>query len=109
MKKISILLLLTFCFNLPVLAIDVPMPVGTMLNDVGGMQNTNSQLKLLEQQNFRREEYNEFKDMKQVKEERNKKLEYEKKLEEQTKPSVIPSQNVDFVNDNGQIKIKSVE
>ena len=47
--------------------------------------------------------------MKQLKEERNKKLEYEKKLEEQTKPSVIPSQNVDFVNDNGQIKIKSVE
>ncbi len=106
MKKILILSILLM--GSTALAIDVSMPVGTMLNDLGGMQNTNSQLKLMEQQNFRRQEYNEFDDMKQVKEERNKKLEYEKKLEERAQ-TPVQQPNVDFVNDNGQIKIQKVE
>ena len=42
MKKILILSILLM--GSTALAIDVSMPVGTMLNDLGGMQNTNSQL-----------------------------------------------------------------
>jgi len=73
MKKILTLLVL-MSFGL-VASADEFGSIGGLINDIGGMQNTDSQLKLLEQQRFRQEEYDDFKDMKDVKAKRNQKIE----------------------------------
>lgn len=77
--------------------------------DFGVMQSSNNpQLRLLQQQEFRKEEYNEFKDMKEVKENRNKKLEYEQRIKNPKKPLDL-DRDVQFINENGQVKIQRVD
>lgn len=78
-------------------------------SDVGRLQNPTQDLKLLEQDRFRKNEYNEFDDMKAVKEKRNKKLEYEQKLQEPEKPRVQNSSDVRLYMENGQLKLKSIQ
>lgn len=85
------------------------MDVSPFQSDVGRLQNPNQDLKLLEEERFRKTEYNEFDDMKAVKEKRNKKLEYEQKLQEPSKPSVPASSDVQLYLENGQMKLKSVQ
>ena len=106
MKKYLILAML-FGFGLSVSANDIPMPVGTLMNDVGTMQNTNAELKLMEQERFRQEEYNEFQDMKKVKEARNKRLELEQQMPQQ-RPAAY-NNDVEFVRENGKLIIRSVQ
>ena len=76
-----------------------------------GMQNPNQELRLLDQNRFRRDEYNEFDDMKTVKEKRNKKIEVEQKLKEQAQKQPQRSQgsDVQFYMENGQLKLKSTQ
>ncbi len=80
MKRFAILSVI-LAFGLGAYAIDVPPSVGGLVNDVGYMQNTDSQLRLLQEDRFRKEEYNEFQDMKQVKEARNKRVKLEQEYQ----------------------------
>lgn len=106
MKRILTLTLL-LGFGLTAGAADMGMPLGNLMNDVGTMQNTNSQLQLMEQQRFRQEEYNEFQDMKKVKEARNKKLDLEQQMPQQ-RPATYNS-DVEFVRENGRLILRSVK
>lgn len=106
MKKVLILTLL-LGFGLSSMAYDVGPQMGTLLNDVGAMQNTNAELKLMQQERFRQEEYNEFQDMKKVKEARNKKLDLEQQMPQQ-KPATYTN-DVEFVNENGRLILRPVK
>lgn len=86
-------------FDLP------PMPIG---NEIGNMQNTNSQMRLMNQQRFRQEEYNDYKND-NLKETREKKAQEYKQYEEQKQKLYSPSQNIDFVKENGHIILKSTD
>ena len=79
--------------------------------DISGMQNPNNELRLLDQQRFRNEEYNEFRDMKQVKERRNKKIELEQQMKqvEQRRPSAGNSQNINLYRENGRLILKQID
>ena len=78
-------------------------------SDVGRLQNPYQDLKLLEQDRFRKTEYNEFDDMKTVKEKRNNKLKYEQKLQAPARTTTPQSSDVQFYMENGQLKLKSVQ
>lgn len=106
MKKYLVMALL-IGLGLSASANDIPMPIGNLLNDVGTMQNTDAQLKLMEEQRFRQEEYNEFQDMKKVKEARNKRLELEQQMPQQ-RPAAYNS-DVEFVRENGKLILRSVK
>ncbi len=112
MKKI-VLLALVLGVGLSVPAMDIPPSVGGLINDVGYMQNTDSQLKLLEQDIFRKDEYNEFKDMKQVKEARNKRLNLEQNYQEvqrqQQNQVNTYNQDINFVKENGKLMLKRID
>ena len=106
-KNIILTLLILLGSTITVNAVEFnAMPYGTPQTDFGGMQSPQSQFKLLEEQRFRREEYNEFKDMKQQKDERNKKINLQQQLEE---TNTVPDykQDVNLIQENGEIKIKS--
>ncbi len=110
MKKILLLTML-LGISASVFAADIPMSVGNFVNDVSTMQNPYNQLKLLEEQRFRSEEYNEFNDMKAVKEARNKKIELEQEYnavqQQQRQQSLFNTNDrVEIIRENGQIKIK---
>ena len=105
MKKLLILSLL-LGVGLCAGANDIPMPVGNLINDIGNMQNPNSQLKLLEEQKFRQEEYNEFKDMKEVKAKRNKQLELEQEAKQQVRTY---NDDVQFIQENGRLMLKRID
>lgn len=110
MKKILLLSLTLFVLNnLSVKAVEFnTAPVENFSNQFWGMQSPENQFKLMEQQRFRQEEYNEFKDMKTQKEERNKKINLQKQLEEtHTVPSY--NQDVDIIQENNELKIKKLE
>ena len=106
MKKYLVLAVL-LGFGLSVSANDIGMPMGTLMNDVGAMQNTNAELKLMQQDRFRQEEYNEFQDMKKVKEARNRKLELEQQMPQQK--SATYNNDVEFVRENGKLILRSVQ
>ncbi|MEE3349147.1 MAG: hypothetical protein VZR09_03825 [Candidatus Gastranaerophilaceae bacterium] len=112
MKKIAILSVI-LTFGLGAYAMDIPPSVGQLINDVGNMQNTESQLKLLQEDRFRKEEYNEFKDMKQVKEARNKKIQLEqnyREIQNQQQSQINGyNQDINFVKENGRIILKRVD
>lgn len=83
---------------------DAP-PITPMGNEIGNMQNLNSQMRLIDQQRFRQEEYNDYKDsIQDIKAKRNQ--EY---IQSQGKniPSYNTNQNIDFVNENGRIILKN--
>lgn len=105
MKKILLLSILLMGIGLTADAVEVVLPPS-----VGGLQSPNSQMRLLEQQQFRKEEYNEFKDMKQQKEEKNKKLNLQENFnpETQIKP-VNQSSEVNLIKENGQLKLVPVK
>lgn len=103
MKRLIILSCLIFGSAMSAKAIDVVMPP-----IVNGLQNTDSQMRLIEQQRFRQEEYNEFKDMKQQKEERNKEIDLEEKFNEQQKQTQKYTPEVNLIRENGQLKLKPV-
>lgn len=110
MKKILTLTML-LGLGANVFAADIPMSVGNFVNDVTTMQNPYNQLQLLEEQRFRSEEYNEFNDMKAVKEARNKKIELEQEYnavqQQQRQQSLFNTNDrVEIIRENGQIKIK---
>ena len=109
MKKILILSLAILAGALTVSAANLSDTlISSTLTDFAGMQNPMNQFNLMEQQRFRQEEYNEFKDMKQQKEEKNKKIELQNEYKQETK--VPPTnQNVNFINENGQIKIMPIQ
>ena len=83
--------------------------ISTFSHDNAGMQNPYQELRLLEQNKFRKTEYNEFDDMKTVKEKRNNKLKYEQKLQEPARPTTPQSSDVQLYMENGQLKLKSVQ
>lgn len=109
MKKILILSLAILAGALTVSAANLSDNlISSAFTDFAGMQNPTNQFNLMEQQRFRQEEYNEFKDMKQQKEEKNKKIELQNEYKQETK--VPPTnQNVNFINENGQIKIMPIQ
>lgn len=80
------------------------LPIG---NELGNMQNTSSQIRLMEQQKFRQEEYNDYNDnLQEVKAQRARQYQ---QYQEQKKRLYSPSQNIDFVNENGRIILKSID
>ena len=79
------------------------LPIG---NELGNMQNTSSQIRLMEQQKFRQEEYNDYNDnLQEVKAQRARQYQ---QYQEQKKRLYSPSQNIDFVIENGRIILKSI-
>lgn len=85
------------------------IPVMNMINGpmgVGGSQVHDMQM--IKDTKFRYQEYNDYKDLKEQKEAKNKEFEL-------TEPAMKriynqkPKQNVQFVEQNGQIKIQSLE
>ena len=114
MKKI-LLLGLIVGFGLSACAADFAggsMPgFGNAYSDITGLQNPNSELKLLEQQRFRKEEYNEFQDMKQVKEKRNKKIELEQQMKQvdQNRPTYGGTQGINLYRENGRLILKQID
>ena len=107
MKKIILsvlVLVMTAGFSVAAGVIDVPaFPIG---NEIGNMQNTSGQIRLMEQQKFRQEEYNDYQDnLKEVKAQRVKQYQ---QYQEQKKRLYSPSQNIDFVKENGHIILKSI-
>ena len=86
--------------------IDLPaFPIG---NEIGNMQNTNSQMRLMNEQRFRQEEYNDYKNdnIKEVQAQRAK--QYQQYQEEKQK-LYSPSQNLDIVRENGRLILKSTD
>jgi hypothetical protein len=84
----------------------IPLVPG-MGNEIGNMQNTDNQMRLLWEQQFRKQENIDYQDnLQEVKEKRLK--EYKQYQEEKTK-LYSPSQNLDFVRENGHLILKSVD
>lgn len=109
MKKIFILSLSIFAGALTVSAANLSDNlISSAFTDFAGMQNPMNQFNLMEQQRFRQEEYNEFKDMKQQKEEKNKKIELQNEYKQETKLPQI-NQDVNFIKENGQIRIMPIQ
>lgn len=109
MKKILILSLSMLVGVLTVSAANLSDTlISSTFTDFAGMQNPMNQFNLMEQQRFRQEEYNEFKDMKQQKEEKNKKIELQNEYKQETK---LPptNQNVNFIKENGQVRIMPIQ
>ena len=115
MKKI---LLATILIGFGIAAHAADMAGGLMpgfssaYTDMTGIQNPNSELRLLQQHRFRQEEYNEFQDMKQVKEARNRKIRLEQKMQnggQQMRPVNTYSNDVNFVRENGKIILKRID
>ena len=80
------------------------LPIG---NEIGNMQNTSSQIRLMEQQKFRQEEYNDYNDnLQEVKAKRAKQYQ---QYQEEKKRLYSPSQNLNFVRENGRIILKSID
>ena len=114
MKKILVLSIL-LSFGICAYAEDFGS-VGGLMNDIGGMQNPYSQLKLLEEQKFRQEEYNDFQDMKDVKAKRNQKIELEQEyaqIQQQQKQQRSlfnnTDNNIEFKRENGQLMLKRID
>lgn len=105
MKK-GIIIVMLLSAGLAAGASDIGPAMGNLLNDVGTMQNTNAELKLMQEQRFRQEEYNEFQDMKQVKAARNKKIELEQEATQQ-RPRTYTN-DVEFVRENGRLILKPI-
>ena len=105
MKQILILSCILFGGAISVQAADIYLPPA-----VGGIQNTDFQMRLMEEQRFRQEEYNEYKEMQPQKEERNRKLNLQEKFE-QNKEAQTPkyTPEVNLIRENGQLKLKSIE
>lgn len=105
MKKILLTAILFCGITLGANAAGMELPPS-----IGGIQGTEFQMKLMEQQRFRQEEYNEYKDMKTQKEERNKKLNLQKNFDQtqQIKPINQPPE-VDIIKENGQIKLVPIK
>ncbi len=77
---------------------------------LGGIQDTGFQMRLMEEQRFRQDEYNEYKEMQPQKEERNRKLNLQEKFEKDSQsqtPAYTP--DVNLIRENGQLKLKSIE
>lgn len=112
MKKITILSVIFAC-GLGVYASDIPPGMGGLINDFGYMQNSDAQFKLLQEDMFRKEEYNEFQDMKQVKEARNKKIQLEQQYQDvqHQQRGAVPTynQDINFVNENGRMMLKRID
>ncbi|MBR6098480.1 hypothetical protein IKP85_01900 [bacterium] len=81
-----------------------PAPLMPLVNEIGTMQNANSQMKQWQEYQFRQEEYND--DIQEAKARRAK--QYQQYQEEKTK-LYSPNQNLDFVRENGHIILKSVD
>ena len=114
MKKVSVAILaFMFIFgNIPVIA-NPAMDAGSMMNiinspmGVGGSQIHD--LKMIDDMKFRYQEYNDYKDVQENKQEKAAK---EFKLTEPAMQKIYnsrPQQNVQFVEKNGQIKIQSIQ
>ena len=114
MKKVSfaILAFMFIAVNVPVSA-NPAMDAGSMMNminspmGIGG--NQIHDMKMIDDMKFRYREYNDYKD---VQENKDAKKAEEFKLTEPAMQRIYnnqPKQNVQFVEQNGQIKIQSLE
>lgn len=112
MKKFSTLVLtLTICAGT---AAAYPALPPSAINDIQGLQGINTHdMQLIKQQRFRQEEINEVKDLKEQKDKKNKELQEQeiqvsdpalKRLFHRQKPK-----EVNFIQENGKIKIEQVE
>lgn len=82
-------------------------PIQAIGNEIGNMQNTSSQIRLMEQQKFRQEEYNDYNDnLQEVKANRAKQYQ---QYQDEKKRLYSPSQNLNFVKENGRIILKSID
>ena len=109
MKKIITISILILTGTISASAANLkPLLISSTFTDFAGLQNPTNQFNLMEQQRFRQEEYNEFKDMKQQKEARNEKIRLQNAPKQET-TLPAPNQNVNFINENGQIKIMPVQ
>lgn len=85
------------------------VPVMNMINGsmgVGGSQVHD--MKMINDMKFRYNEYNDYKEVKQIKEEKNKKFELTEPAMQRIYNSQ-PKENVQFVEQDGQLKIRSIE
>ena len=114
MKKVSfaILAFMFIAVNVPVSA-NPAMDAGSMMNminspmGIGG--NQIHDMKMIDDMKFRYQEYNDYKE---VQENKDAKKTEEFKLTEPAMQRIYnnqPKQNVQFVEQNGQIKIQSIE
>lgn len=110
MKKIQFAILLSFVtIGTSVMAFpggEVPAGMINSSMGVGGTQVHDMQM--IKDMKFRYQEYNDFKDMKEQKEAKNKEFQL-------TEPAMKriynqqPRQNVQFVEEGGQLKIQSIQ
>ena len=84
-----------------------PAPLMPLVNEIGTMQNTNSQMKLWQEQQFRQQEYNEYKD--DIQEAKARRARQYQQYQEEKKKLYSPSQNLNFVRENGHLILKSVD
>lgn len=103
MKKFIVLSSLMLGVSAGAYAADIVLPPS-----VGGLQSPQSQMQLIEQQRFRQEEYDEFKDMKQQKEAKNQKLNLEESFKEQQTQSPQYTPDVNLIEKNGQLILSPV-
>jgi len=82
-------------------------PLYPLINEIGNMQNTSNEIRLMEQQKFRQEEYNDYNDnLQEIKAQRTKQYH---QYQDQKAKLYSPSQNIDFVRENGRIILKQVD
>ena len=86
---------------------DIPGGAMNQIMGAGGATQIH-EMQMIKDMNFRYQEYNDYKDLKEQKEAKNKEFEL-------TEPAMKriynqqPKQNVQFVEQNGQLKIRSIE
>ena len=112
MKKIKYSIFLLAFLNCTSVLANPGIEAGGMMNlinspmGIGG--NQIHDMKMIDDMKFRYQEYNDYKDMQEQKDAKNKEFEL-------TEPAMKriynqqPKQNVQFVEQNGQIKIQSLE
>ncbi len=112
MKKIKYSIFLLALLNCTSVLANPGIEAGGMMNlinspmGIGG--NQIHDMKMIDDMKFRYQEYNDYKDMQEQKDAKNKEFEL-------TEPAMKriynqqPKQNVQFVEQNGQIKIQSLE
>lgn len=110
MEKIKYgILLSVIVLGTSAFAAGMDVPAGAMNQIMGvGVGTQLHDMQMIKDMNFRYQEYNDYKDLKEQQAEKNKEF----KLTEPAMKRIYnrqPKQNVQFVEQNGQLKIQSVE
>ncbi len=111
MKKINVALILTTLILGNSVMANSAIDTDSMLNLISFSSNQTHEFRMIDDLKFRYEEYNDYKD---VEENKAKQAQEEFKLTEPAMQKIYnsrpqPSQNVQFVEQDGQIKIQSIQ